>query len=71
LRRTRRALALRHPHQAAARENVERPLAESTQTSYGPTASGNDDLASTLDSLQVLAETVVQLADADFILRLM
>jgi hypothetical protein len=59
---------LRHPHQATARESLEWPLAEPTQTRDGAPATGNDHLASPLHSLQVLAEAVVQLADSDFAL---
>jgi hypothetical protein len=65
LRGTRRALALRHPHQTTARESVEWPLTESAQTSHGATAPGDNDLAAPLHSLQVLAKAVVQLAHAD------
>ncbi|HUB99493.1 MAG TPA: hypothetical protein VMS11_06695 [Solirubrobacterales bacterium] len=71
MRRTRRSLALRHPYEAALRERLERPLTESAQTSHGPTAAGNNDLAPALYSLEVLAETVVQLTNSDFALGLM
>ena len=53
-----------------ARE-VERPLTEPAQTSYGPTAPGNDDLATPLHSLQVLTKAIMQLAYANFALGLM
>jgi len=69
--RARRSLALRHPHEAALRERVKRPLAESAQTSHGPTAAGNNDLAPALYSLQILAETIMELTDSDFALELM
>lgn len=62
---------MRHPHQAAARESIERSLAESAQTSHGPTAASNDDLAAPLDTLQVLTEAIMQLADTDFTVKLM
>jgi len=62
---------LRHPNQAAACESIEWSLAESAETSDGPAAPSNDDLASPLHSLQILAEAIVQLADPDFALRLM
>jgi hypothetical protein len=62
---------LRHPHQAAASESVERPLAEPAEARDGSPAAGNDDLSSTLYSLQVLAEAIVQLSDTDFALILM
>jgi hypothetical protein len=62
---------MRHPHQASARKGLEWPLPEPAQTSHGPAAARNDDLAAPLHSLQVLAEAVVQLAHADFALRLM
>jgi hypothetical protein len=62
---------LGHPHQAASRESIERTLAEAAEAGDGPAAAGDDDLASPLHPLQVLAEAIVQLADPDFTLRLM
>jgi len=51
-------------------EILERALgAQSTEASYGPPPSRHDDLASPLHSLQILAEAIVQLADADLALR--
>jgi hypothetical protein len=71
LRRARRALALRHPHQTAAGESIKRPLAEPAEASYRPPAAGDDDLASPLHSLQVLAQAIVELSDPDLGLGLM
>jgi hypothetical protein len=71
LRRARRALALRHTHQATARESIERPLSEPAEASNRPPTPGDDDLASPLYALQVLAEAIVQLADPDLTLWLM
>jgi len=62
---------LRHPNQAAARESIKGPLAEPAETSHRPPAAGDDDLASPLYSLQVLAEAVMELANSDFALMLM
>jgi hypothetical protein len=62
---------LRHPHQTAASENVERPLAEPAEARDGSPAAGDDDLSSTLYSLQVLAEAIVELTDTDFTLGVM
>lgn len=62
---------MRHPNQAPARESVERPLTEPTQASNRPPAPGNDDLASPLDSLQILAEAIMELTDSNFALGLM
>jgi hypothetical protein len=53
-------------HQAAARESVEWPLTEPTQSGHWSSAAGNDDLASPLHSLQVLAEAIMQLSDTNF-----
>jgi len=52
-------------------ERLERTLSESAETSYGPAAPSNDDLAAALNPLQILAKTVVQLANTDFAPRLM
>ena len=62
---------MRHPHQTAARESIKRPLAEPAEASHRPPAAGDDDLASPLHSLQVLAEAIVELSDSDFALGLM
>jgi hypothetical protein len=69
--RARRSLALRHPYEAALGKRLKRPLAESAQTSHGPTATGNNDLAPALYSLQILAETIMELTDPYFALELM
>jgi hypothetical protein len=71
LRRARRARPPWHPHQATARESIERPLAKPAEAGHWPPAPGDDDLAAPLYSLQVLAEAVVQLSDANFTLGLM
>jgi hypothetical protein len=71
LRRPRRARPLRHPNEATSRERIEWPLAKPAEASDRPSAAGDDDLASSLHSLQVLAEAIVQLADADFAIGLM
>jgi len=68
LREPRRMRPLRHPHKATAGESVEWPLAKPAQASNRPPTPGDDDLASPLHSLQVLTETIVQLADTDFAL---
>jgi len=70
-RRAKRSLALRHPYETSLRERLQWPLAESTQTSHRPASPGNDDLAPALDPLQVLAKSIVQLANTHFALRLM
>jgi hypothetical protein len=62
---------LRHPHQATAHESVEWPLTEPAEARDGSPAPGDDDLASSLHSLQVLAEAIVKLTDPDFALGLM
>lgn len=60
-----------HSHQATAHESVERPLTETAQARNRPAAASDDELSSTLYSLQVLAETIVELTDTDFTLGLM
>jgi hypothetical protein len=62
---------LRHPHQTAASERIEGSLSEAAEASHGPPAAGDDDLASPLHSLQILAEAVMELTDTDFPLGLM
>lgn len=62
---------MRHPDQSAARESIERPLAEPAQARYRTSAASNNDLASPLYSLQVLAEAIMELTDPDFTLGLM
>jgi hypothetical protein len=62
---------LRHPHQTTSRESIERTLAEPAEAGDGSAAAGNDDLAPSLHSLQVLAEAIVKLSDSDFGLGLM
>jgi hypothetical protein len=71
LRRASRPPTLWHPYEATLRERLKRPLTESAQTSHRPTAPGNDDLAPILDSLQILAKAIMQLAYANFALRWM
>jgi hypothetical protein len=66
LRRARRSLALRHSYEATLRKPLKRPLAESAQPGHRPTAPGDDDLAPTLDPLQILAQAIMQLAHTDF-----
>jgi hypothetical protein len=58
-------------HQAAPRERFKRPLAKPAQPSHRPPAAGDDNLASTLHSLQVLAETIMELTHSDLALGLM
>jgi hypothetical protein len=61
-----------HPHQTTSREVFERPLGiESSEASDAPPTPGNDDLASVLHSLQILAEAIVQLTDPYLTRRLM
>jgi hypothetical protein len=62
---------LRHSHQASPSESVEWPLAEPAQASNRPSSAGDDDLASSLYSLQVLAKAIMELADPNFALGLM
>lgn len=62
---------MRHPDQSAARESIERPLTEPAQARHRTSAPGDDDLASPLHSLQVLAEAIVELTDPDFTFGLM
>jgi hypothetical protein len=62
---------LRQPHQAAMGESLERPLAEPAEASDGPPSAGDENLASSLHSPQVLAEAIVELSDSDFALGLM
>jgi hypothetical protein len=62
---------LRQSHQTTACESVERPLTKPAQASNRPAAPSDDDLASPLYSLQILAEAIVQLPDTDFALMLM
>ncbi|HEY0392275.1 MAG TPA: hypothetical protein VGC63_11250 [Solirubrobacterales bacterium] len=62
---------MRHTHQATPSESVEWPLAESAQASHRPSSAGDDDLSSRLYSPQVLAESIMELADPHFALGLM
>jgi hypothetical protein len=62
---------LRHPHQTTTRKSIKWPLAEPAEAGHGPSAAGDDNLASPLHSLQVLAEAIVELTDPDFVLCLM
>jgi hypothetical protein len=62
---------LRHPHKPTSRESIERTLAEAAEAGNGSAAASDDDLASILNSLQVLAEAVMQLTDSNFALGLM
>ncbi len=62
---------MRHPHQTTSRESIKRTLAEPAEASDGSAATRDHNLASPLHSLQVLAEAIVQLADADLALGLM
>jgi hypothetical protein len=72
LRGTGRSPPLRHTHQTAACEILERSLSvESAEASNAPPAPGDDQFASILHALQILTEAIVQLADSDLSLRLM
>ena len=59
---------MRHPHQTTSRESIEWTLAEPAEASDGSAAAGNDNLAPSLHSLQVLAEAIVKLTDSHFAL---
>jgi hypothetical protein len=66
-----RTFASRHPNQAAARERVERSFSKPAQTSHGSPTAGDDHLAPSLNSLQVLTQTIVELTDSHFALGVM
>lgn len=67
-----RSWSLRHSHQTAAGEILERALGvESTEAGNASPAPSHDNLATALHSLQILTEAIVQLADSDLSLRLM
>jgi hypothetical protein len=64
--------SLGQAHQTASHELGQRVIAaDRRQSRDAPASAGHDDLDTLLDAIEVLAQAIVQIADADLLLTTM